>query len=48
MVRELPIPNPFPSGKGLLLCDELARPREGWLVVRHVRVRGRFRFWMVR
>jgi hypothetical protein len=29
MVRELPIPNPFPSGKGLLLYDELACLREG-------------------
>ena len=29
MVGELPIPNPFPSGKGLLLCDKLACLREG-------------------
>ncbi len=32
MVGKLPIPNPFPNGKGLLLCDELACLREGWLV----------------
>jgi hypothetical protein len=28
MVGELPIPNPFPSGKGLLLCGESTRLRE--------------------
>ncbi len=28
MVSELPIPNPFPNGKGLLLRDETATLRE--------------------
>jgi len=40
MVGELPIPNPFPIGKGLLLCDKSAhspwRGWEGFVVMRQV------------
>lgn len=28
-VRGLPIPSPFPNGKGLLLCDESTHLRDG-------------------